>query len=127
MGFPYGDDRVRLWDCSTEGFQLWDLVADGNGRYHMVNRRNGECLAGWAQGPNGWSTWLSTCDTTFTNVDQLWYVDSAHESDPARIANLFGRALEPQRDSGGGQEGARVEIWDYQGLPNQRWTLKYIQ
>ncbi|MBB5120252.1 RICIN domain-containing protein [Streptomyces eurocidicus] len=126
MGFPYGEDRVRVWDCTTEAYQLWDLVADGRGRYHMVNRRNGECLAGYAQGPSGWATWLSTCDHDFTNVDQLWYVDPATQSGPARIANLFGRVLEPDRGWGGANRSPVVTN-DNQGLPNQKWTLKYIQ
>lgn len=126
MGFPSGDDRVRVWDCTTQAYQLWDLVADGRGRYHMVTRRNGECLAGYAQGPSGWATWLSPCDSSFTNVDQLWYVDPANQSDPARIANLYGRVLEPDRGWGGANESPVVTN-DIQGLPNQKWTLKYIQ
>ncbi|PSJ30512.1 hypothetical protein B7P34_00355 [Streptosporangium nondiastaticum] len=126
MGFPYGEDRVRVWDCTTEAYQLWDLVADGKGRYHMVNRRNGECLAGYAQGPSGWATWLSTCDNSFTNVDQLWYVDPATQSGPARIANLFGRVLEPDRGWSGANRSPVVTN-DNQGQPNQKWTLKYIQ
>ncbi|GGV12834.1 hypothetical protein GCM10010260_59580 [Streptomyces filipinensis] len=126
MGFPSGEDRVRVWDCTTEAYQLWDLDADGRGRYHMVNRRNGECLAGYAQGPSGWATWLSRCDSSFTDVDQLWYVDPAHQSDPARIANLYGRVLEPDRGWNGANRSPVVTN-DNQGLPNQKWTLKYIQ
>ncbi|GHE12607.1 RICIN domain-containing protein [Streptomyces alanosinicus] len=125
MGFPADDDRVRVWDCTTDAYQLWDLVADGQGRYHMVSRRNGECLAGYAQGPSGWATWLSPCDRGFTDVDQLWYVDPANQSDPARIANLFGRVLEPDRGWNGANESPVVTN-DDQGLPNQKWTLKYI-
>ncbi|MEU1406647.1 RICIN domain-containing protein [Streptomyces sp. NPDC005728] len=127
MGFPYGDDRVRLWDCSDEAFLLWDLVSDGRGRHHLVSRRNGECFAGWAQGPNGWSTWVSTCDNTFSNPDQLWYVHPADHAGAGPISNLFGRVLEPEHGPGGGQQEARVEIWDNQGLPSRQWTLKYIQ
>ncbi|MEU5190195.1 RICIN domain-containing protein [Streptomyces klenkii] len=126
MGFPAGDDRTRVWNCTTEAYQLWDLVADGRGRYHMVTRRDGRCLAGYAQGPSGWATWLSTCDSSFSNVDQLWYVDPATQSGPARIANLFGRVLEPDRGWGGANESPVVTN-DNQGLPNQKWTLKYIR
>ncbi|MEU5127474.1 RICIN domain-containing protein [Streptomyces mobaraensis] len=126
MGFPSGNDRVRVWDCTTEAYQLWDLAADGRGRYHMVNRRDGRCLAGYAQGPSGWATWLSTCDADFGNVDQLWYVDPATQSGPARIANLYGRVLEPDRGWGGANQSPVVTN-DNQGLPNQKWTLKYIR
>ncbi|WP_438296002.1 RICIN domain-containing protein [Streptomyces sp. HUAS TT7] len=38
MGMPAGDDRMRVWNCTTEAYQLWDLVPDGRGRYHMVTR-----------------------------------------------------------------------------------------
>ncbi|MEI5101469.1 hypothetical protein RB200_26820 [Streptomyces sp. PmtG] len=34
----------------------------------------GGSLAGWAQGPERWATWLSDCDRGFTDEDQLWYV-----------------------------------------------------
>ncbi|MFD9907027.1 RICIN domain-containing protein [Streptomyces sp. NPDC059063] len=124
MGFPRGDDRMRVWNCTTEAYQLWDLVADGNGAYHMVTRGDGRCLAGWAQGPNRWATWLSDCDRSFTNVDQLWYVHPVHSADPAPISNLFGRVLEPDRGWGGVNE-TPVVIYDNEGLPNQQWTLKY--
>ncbi|KUN00086.1 hypothetical protein AQI95_35560 [Streptomyces yokosukanensis] len=125
IGFPAGDDRTRTWDCTTEAYQLWDLVADGLGRYQMVNRRDGRCLAGWAQGPERWATWLSTCDRTFRDVDQLWYVYPASSADPAPIANLYGRVLEPDRGRGGANEAPAV-IYDNQGLPDQQWTLKYV-
>ncbi|GGR66524.1 hypothetical protein GCM10010252_00170 [Streptomyces aureoverticillatus] len=124
LGMPPDADRMRVWDCTTEPYQLWDLIADGRGRYHMVTRRDGRCLAGHARGPAGWATWLSNCDRDFTNVDQLWYVDPAHSSDPDRIANLFGRALEPDR-GWGGAHGSPVVTNDYDGRPNQRWTLIY--
>ncbi|MFD9068991.1 RICIN domain-containing protein [Streptomyces lasiicapitis] len=124
MGMPPGDDRMRVWNCTSEPYQLWDLIADGRGRYHMATRRDGRCLAGHANGPAGWATWLSDCDRTFTNVDQLWYVDPAHSADPDRIANLFGRALEPDRGWGGANESPVVTN-DYDGRPNQRWTLIY--
>ncbi|MEU1815903.1 RICIN domain-containing protein [Streptomyces roseifaciens] len=124
MGMPPGDDRMRVWNCTSEPYQLWDLIADGRGAYHMVTRRDGRCLAGYAQGPSGWATWLSDCDRSFTNVDQLWYVDPAHSADPARIANLFGRVLEPDRGWGGANESPVVTN-DNQGLPNQKWTLIY--
>ncbi|MEV0935449.1 RICIN domain-containing protein [Streptomyces phaeochromogenes] len=124
MGMPAGDDRMRVWNCTSEPYQLWDLIADGRGRYHLATRRDGRCLAGYAQGPSGWATWLSDCDRSFTNVDQLWYVDPAHSADPAPIHNLYGRALEPDRGWGGANESPVVTN-DNQGLPNQQWTLIY--
>ncbi|GAA2464544.1 RICIN domain-containing protein [Streptomyces mauvecolor] len=124
MGMPAGDDRMRVWNCTTEAYQLWDLVPDGRGRYHMATRRDGRCLAGYARGPVGWATWLSNCDRGFTNEDQLWYVDPADSAGPGRIANLFGRVLEPDRGWGGANESP-VVTHDNEDLPNQKWTLSY--
>ncbi|MCI3928757.1 RICIN domain-containing protein [Streptomyces sp. AN091965] len=124
MGFPAGDDRMRVWNCTSEPYQLWDLIADGRGAYHVATRSDGRCLAGWAQGPERWATWLSDCDRSFTNVDQLWYVNPAHSADPATIANLFGRVLEPDRAWGGANE-TPVVIHSPNGQPNQQWKLIY--
>jgi hypothetical protein len=124
LGFPAGDDRVRVWDCTTETHQLWDLVSDGRGHFAMMNRRNGECFAGYSEGPSGWSTWLSDCDYSFSNADQLWYVDPATGTDPGRIANLSGRVLEPVPS---GANESRVATTDDHGLPIQRWGIAYIQ
>ncbi|MFD8983339.1 RICIN domain-containing protein [Streptomyces sp. NPDC059564] len=124
MGMPSGDDRMRVWNCTSEPYQLWDLIADGHGRYHLVTHRDGRCLGGYANGPAGWATWLSDCDRSFTNVDQLWYVDAAHSADPAPIRNLFGRALEADRGWGGANESPVVTN-DNQGVPNQQWKLIY--
>ncbi|MFI6937867.1 RICIN domain-containing protein [Streptomyces sp. NPDC050418] len=124
LGFPAGDDRVRVWDCTTEAYQLWDLVSDGRGHFAVVNRRNGECLAGHSQGPSGWSTWLSACDYSLSNADQLWSVDPAVGPNPGRIANLSGRVLEPVP---GGANESRVATNDDRGVPIQRWGIAYIQ
>ncbi|GGV11458.1 RICIN domain-containing protein [Streptomyces spectabilis] len=124
LGFPAGDDRMRVWNCTSEPYQLWDLIADGRGAYHVATRGDGRCLAGWAQGPERWATWLSDCDRSFTNEDQLWYVHPAHSAEPATIANLFGRVLEPDRAWGGANE-APVVIHSPDGRPNQQWTLVY--
>ncbi|MFJ8311007.1 MULTISPECIES: RICIN domain-containing protein [unclassified Streptomyces] len=126
MGYPAGDDRVRVWDCTTETYQLWYLVPDSRGRYQLANGIDGRCLAGWTQGPNGWSLWKAACDGSFTDIDQLWYVYPADHSGPGPISNLNGRVLEPDRGAGGAN-GARIAIWDNQGLPTQQWGLTYVR
>ncbi|WP_171161903.1 RICIN domain-containing protein [Streptomyces sp. I05A-00742] len=126
LGHPAGDDRARVWDCARETYQYWYLVTDHRGRYQLANGNDGRCLTGWAEGTNGWSVWKAACDSTFGNADQLWYVHQADNPGPGRIANLFGRVLEPDRGEAGAN-GTRVEIWDNQGLPSQQWSLVYVQ
>jgi hypothetical protein len=116
------EDRGRLYDCNQwEPKQRWYLVPDGQGRYELANESDGWCLAGWWNGPNGWSVWTSNCDSSFTATDQLWYIP-----DSGPISNLNGRVLEPNSGDPN-SNGTSVEIWDYQGTANQQWKLNYIQ
>ena len=86
---------------------------------------DGQCLTGYAAGPNGWSVWTAACDGTFSNTDQLWYVWPADNPGAGPVADINGRVLEPDRGDPG-SDGARVEIWDNQGQPNQQWNLVYV-
>ncbi|MCR3752387.1 RICIN domain-containing protein [Lentzea californiensis] len=112
----------ELWDCVGGNKMKWKIVPLGENKYALENAQSGKCLdVRYGDWPNGSALIQFACH--YGGTQQFVFVqggDNTYGLQSAltlRYADVVGHHTE---------NGSGVDMWEFTGLANQRWTLAYV-
>jgi Ricin-type beta-trefoil lectin domain-like len=115
-------DPVQVWDSLGSANQRFQVVAMGSGSYELRSAVSGKCLDAIADGRNrpdmnGDKLQLWAC---LGNSNQLWrpYASSGAGAYAVACA-ASGKVID---DPNGGGSFTRLQLWSYNGRPQQFWS-----
>lgn len=115
-------DPIQVWDSLGSTNQRFQVVAMGSGRYQLRSAVSGKCLDAIADGRNrpdvnGDKLQLWAC---LGNSNQLWLrYASAGAGAYAVACAASGKVID---DPNGGGNFTRLQLWSYNGRPQQFWS-----